>query len=61
MVWMVHNPSDCTLDQKHKEDQKKGKGNKANSAVVASLAPTLNNQYVALLVLATLATMNKEE
>jgi hypothetical protein len=61
MAWMVHKPSHCTLGQKHKDDQKKGNNNKANSAVVASLATTttLNNRYTALL--ATLATMNKEE
>ena len=59
MVWAVNKPSDCTLGQKHKEDQKKDNNNKANSAVVASSATTLNNCYAALL--ATLPTMNKEE
>ena len=59
MVGTVNKPSDCTLGQKHKEDQKKGKENKANSVDVASLATTLNNRYAALL--ATLATMNQEE
>ncbi len=60
MTWTVHKPSNCTLGQKHKEDQRKGNNNKANSAVVASLATTtLNNCYAALL--ATLATMNDKE
>jgi hypothetical protein len=60
MAWMVHKPSNYTLGQKHKEDQKRGNNNKANSAVIASLATTtLNNCYVALL--ATLATMNDKE
>ena len=60
MAWRVHKPSDCTLGQKHKEDQKKGNNDKANSDVVASLATTtLNNHYTALL--ATLATRNNEE
>ena len=60
MAWAVHKPSDCTLGQKHKEDQSKGNNNKANSAVVASSATTtVNNRYAALL--ATLVTMNDEE
>ena len=59
MAWTVHKFSNCTLGQKHKDDQKKGNNNKANSAVVASLATTLNNCYAALL--AMLATMNNEE
>ena len=60
MVWMVHKPSDCTLAQKHKDNQKKGSNNKANSAVVASSATTtLNNRYAAPLT--TLVTMNNEE
>ena len=49
MAWTDHTPSDCTLGQKHKEDQMKGKENKANSAVVASSATTFNNHYTALL------------
>ena len=59
MAWAFHKPSNCTLGQKHEEDQRKGNNNKANSAVVASLATTLNNCYAALL--ATFATINKEE
>ena len=59
MAWTVHKPSDCTLGQKHKENQKKGNNNKANSAVVASSATTtLNNRYAALLT--ALATMNNK-
>ncbi len=63
MAWTVHKPQDCRLNPKHKDYKKND--NKANSAVVASLATipsattTLNNRYAALL--ATLATMNKEE
>jgi hypothetical protein len=38
---------------------KKGKENKTNSAVIVSATTTLNSCYAALL--ATLATMNKEE
>ena len=60
MAWTVHKPSNCTMGQKHKDDQKKGNNSKANSAVVASSATTtLNNPYAALL--AMLATMNEEE
>jgi hypothetical protein len=50
---------DCKLGKKHKDNQKKGNNNKANSAVVASVATTLNSCYVALL--ATLTAMDKEE
>ena len=63
MVWTAHKPQDCRLNPKHKGHNKNN--NKANSAVVSSLATipsattTLNNRYTALL--ATLATMNKEE
>jgi hypothetical protein len=63
MAWMAHGPQDCRLNPKHKDYKKND--NKANSAVVASLATvpsattTLNDRYAALL--ATLATMNKEE
>ena len=59
MVWTVHKPSDCTLGQKHTDDQKKSKENKTNSAVVVSSATTLNNCYAALL--ATLAAINNEK
>ncbi len=60
MAWTVHKFSNCTLGQKHKDDQKKGNNNKANSAVVAfSATTTLNNCYAALL--AMLATMNNKE
>jgi len=60
---MTHKPQDCGLNPKHKDYKKND--NKANSAVIASLATipsattTLNNRYVALL--ATLATVNEEE
>ena len=60
MVGTIYKSPDCTLGQKHKEDQRKCNNNKANSAVIASSATTtLNNQYAALL--AMLATMNDEE
>ena len=60
---MAYKPQDCRLNPKHKDYKKND--NKANSAVIASMATvplattTLNNRYAALL--ATLATMNKEE
>jgi hypothetical protein len=63
MAWTAHKPQDCHLNPKHKDYKKNN--NKANSAVLASLATvpsattTLNNCYAALL--ATLATMNEEE
>jgi hypothetical protein len=57
MAWTVHKPSDCKLGKKHKDDQKKDR-NKANSAVVASVANTINPRYAALL--ATLANIEEE-
>ncbi len=63
MAAMAHKPQDCCLNPKHKDYKKND--NKAITAVVASSATvpsattTLYNRYVALL--ATLATMNKEE
>ena len=44
MAWTVHKPSNCTLGQKHKDDQKKSNNNKANSAAVASSATTVLSQ-----------------
>ena len=59
MTWMVHKPLDCKLGKKDKDDQKKDR-NKANSAVVASMATnTISPHYTALL--ATLANLNEEE
>ena len=56
---MVHKPLDCKLGKKDKDDQKKDR-NKANSAVVASMATnTISPHYTALL--ATLANLNEEE
>jgi hypothetical protein len=63
MAWTAHKPQDCCINPKHKDYKKHD--NKANSAVVASSATipsattTLKNRCAALL--ATLATMNKEE
>ena len=65
MAWTAHKPQDCTLNPKHKDYKGKKNDNKVKSAVVASSATvpsattTLNNCYAALL--ATLATMNKDE
>ena len=39
MAWTVHKPSNCTLGHKHKDDQKKGINNKANSAVLHPWPP----------------------
>ncbi len=57
MVWTVHKPSDYELGKKHKDDQRKDR-NKANPAVVASAATTINPCYAALL--ATLANIKEE-
>jgi hypothetical protein len=63
MAWTAHKPQDCRLNPTHKDYKKND--NKANSAVAASLAniplatTTHNDRYAALL--ATFATMNKEE
>jgi hypothetical protein len=57
MAWTVHKPSDCELGKKHKDDQRKDR-NKANPAVVASAATTINPCYAALL--ATLANIEEE-
>ncbi len=54
---MVHKPSDCKLGKKHKDDQRND-CNKANPAVVASAATTINPRYAALL--ATLANIEEE-
>ncbi len=48
MVWTVHKPSDCKLGKKHKDDQRKDR-NKANPAINASVATTINPRYAALL------------
>jgi hypothetical protein len=37
MAGTVHKPSDCKLEKKHKDEQKKDR-NKANPVVVASVA-----------------------
>jgi hypothetical protein len=57
LAWMVHKPSDCKLGKKHKDNQRKDH-NKANPAVVASAATTINPCYAALL--ATLANIEEE-
>ncbi len=57
MAWTVHKPSDCKLGKKHKDDQWKDR-NKANPAVVPSVATTINPCYAALL--ATLANIEEE-
>jgi hypothetical protein len=57
MAWMVHKPSDCKLGKKHKDHQRKD-GNKANFAVVASAATTINPLYATFL--ATLANIKEE-
>jgi hypothetical protein len=57
MAWMVHKPYDCKLGKKHKDDQRKDR-NKANPAIVASAATTINPCYAALL--ATLANIKEE-
>jgi hypothetical protein len=63
MAWTAHKSQDCRLNPKHKDYKKNN--NKANSAVIASLATvpsattTLNNRYAALL--ARLVTMNNKE
>jgi hypothetical protein len=59
MGWTVHKPSDCKLGKKHKDNQKKDR-NKANSAVVHSVAATTISPHYATL-LATLANLDKEE
>jgi hypothetical protein len=59
MAWTVHKPSDCELGKKHKDNQKKDR-NKANSAVVHSVAATTISPHYATL-LATLANLDKEE
>ena len=58
MAWTVHKPQDCRLNPKHKDYKKND--NKVNSAVVASLA-TIPSATSYAAILATLATMNKEE
>jgi hypothetical protein len=58
VVWTVHKPSDCKLGKKHKDDQRRD-CNKANPAVVASAATTINPCYAALL--ATLAILKKND
>ncbi len=58
MAWTVHTPSDCELEKKHKDDQKKDR-NKANPAVVALAATaTISPSYAALL--ATLGNIKEE-
>jgi hypothetical protein len=57
MAWTVHKHSDCKLGKKHKDNQRKNH-NKANPAVVASAATTINPCYAALL--ATLANIKEE-
>jgi hypothetical protein len=57
MAWTVHKPSDCELGKKHKDNQRKDH-NKANPAVIASAATTINPCYAALL--ATLANIEEE-
>ncbi len=58
MAWTVHKPSDCELEKKHKDDQKKDR-NTANPAVVALAATTtISPHYVALL--ATLANIKEK-
>jgi hypothetical protein len=57
MAWTVHKPSDCKLGKKHKDNQRKDR-NKANPAVVASAATTINPCYAALL--GTLANIKEE-
>ncbi len=57
MAWTVHKPSDCKLGKQHKDNQRKDR-NKANPAVVASVATTINPRYAALL--ATLANIEEE-
>ena len=59
MAQTVHKPSDCKLGKKHKDNQKKGNNNNANSTVIASVATTLNSRYAALL--ATLANLDNKE
>jgi hypothetical protein len=59
MAWTAHKPSNCELGKQHKADQKKGNNNKANFAVIDSVAATLNSCCLALLT--TLANMGKEE
>jgi hypothetical protein len=58
MAWTAHKPQDCHLNPKHK-DYKANSAVVASSATIPSATTTLNNRYTALL--ATLATMNKEE
>jgi hypothetical protein len=59
MAWTIHKPSNCELGKKHKVKQKKDH-NKANSAVIASVATTtISPHYAALL--ATLANQDEEE
>jgi hypothetical protein len=58
MGWTVHKPSDCKLGKEHKDNQKKDR-NKANPAVVTSVATaTISPCYAALL--ATLANIKEE-
>ncbi len=57
MAWTVHKPSDCELGKKHKDNQRED-CNKANPAVVASAATTINPCYTTLL--ATLANIEEE-
>ncbi len=57
MAWTVHKPSDCKLGKKHKDNQRKDR-NKANPAVIASAATTINPCYATLL--ATLANIKEE-
>ncbi len=58
MAWTVHKPSNCKLGKKHKDNQKKDR-NKANPAVVASVATTtISHRYMTLL--AILATKEEE-
>ncbi len=57
MAWTVRKPSDCKLGKKHKDNQKKNR-NKANPAVFASAATTINPRYAALL--ATLTNIEEK-